>query len=610
MEGEDIDCLTECEYVPDGTFTPVVKHHWSAGTVMMAPIVVQLDDDNCDGVVDEKDIPEILFNEFFSGAYNNNGRLHAISIIDGEIVEKWAFQPASDRVHPGREIAAGDLDGQPGVEIVMCTENNKVRAVDAEGNPLWTSTYAGGCIHPSIVDMDGDGLAEVLVERAMLDGATGATKLDIPQWIGTVTGVDVNDDGEMEIVGATKAYNIGGGLVAETNLGGLHPAIGDFDLDGKPEVAVIDNAGNINRHHLIVWRHDPNMPGNVEIIRDGIDINGPLSNALCPANSAGNKGGGGPPTVADFNGDGTPDVAVAGGVGYAVFDGAKLMDPQVADIDTVLWIKQTKDCSSAQTGSSVFDFDGDGSAEVVYSDEHYLRIYRGSDGEVLWQTCNTTGTLREFPLVADVENDGQADIVAVSNNYSSITCEGTKQTGVRVFGDAQGQWVRTRRIWNQHSYHVTNVNEDGSIPAQELANWLEPGLNNFRQNVQPDGEFSAPDLVVELKRRCPPSDDYALVGRVRNIGEAPAPAGVPVYFYEGEPGNGGVQFAQGVTMNVLYPAQAEDVVVSGDMVPLTVQDGTTPVWVVVDDEEPVHPWKECRTDNNSDNGTGECKVLG
>ena len=132
----------------------------------------------------------------------------------------------------------------------------------------------------------------------------------------------------------------------------------------------------------------------------------------------------------------------------------------------------------------------------------------------------------------------------------------------------------------------------------------------FRQNVQPDGEFSAPDLIVELKRRCPPNEEYALVGRVRNVGEAPAPAGVPVYFYEGEPGNGGVQFAQGVTMNVLYPAQSEDVVVPGDMVPLSVQDGSTPVWVVVDDDEPAHPWKECRTDNNSDNDTGECKVLG
>jgi hypothetical protein len=104
----------------------------------------------------------------------------------------------------------------------------------------------------------------------------------------------------------------------------------------------------------------------------------------------------------------------------------------------------------------VFDFDGDGSAEVVYSDEHYLRIYKGSTGDVLWQTCNTTGTLREFPLVADVDNDGRADIVAVSNNYSSITCEATKQTGVRIYGDAKGQWVRTRRIWNQHAYHVTN----------------------------------------------------------------------------------------------------------------------------------------------------------
>ncbi|MCA9719468.1 MAG: hypothetical protein KC468_32685 [Myxococcales bacterium] len=39
MEGEEIDCLTECEYVPDGSFTPVVKHHWALGTVMMAPIV-------------------------------------------------------------------------------------------------------------------------------------------------------------------------------------------------------------------------------------------------------------------------------------------------------------------------------------------------------------------------------------------------------------------------------------------------------------------------------------------------------------------------------------------------------------------------------------------
>lgn len=68
-----------------------------------------------------------------------------------------------------------------------------------------------------------------------------------------------------------------------------------------------------------------------------------------------------------------------------------------------------------------------------------------------------SGTLREFPLVADVDNDGHADIVAVSNGYSSITCDGTKQRGIRVFGDSEGNWVRTRRVWNQHAYSVTKT---------------------------------------------------------------------------------------------------------------------------------------------------------
>ena len=108
-----------------------------------------------------------------------------------------------------------------------------------------------------------------------------------------------------------------------------------------------------------------------------------------------------------------------------------------------------------KVATSPFDFDGDGSAEVVYSDEIRLRVYKGSDGTVLWDTCNTTGTLVEYPLVADVDSDGHADIVAVSNNYSSINCGGTKQTGVRIFGDSMGNWVRTRRVWNQHTYHVT-----------------------------------------------------------------------------------------------------------------------------------------------------------
>ncbi|HEX7601976.1 MAG TPA: hypothetical protein VF316_10240, partial [Polyangiaceae bacterium] len=62
--GDPITCLSKCEYKPPTSdFTVVQKQYWggvAAGTpndVMMAPIVVELDDDNCDGKVNEKDIP-------------------------------------------------------------------------------------------------------------------------------------------------------------------------------------------------------------------------------------------------------------------------------------------------------------------------------------------------------------------------------------------------------------------------------------------------------------------------------------------------------------------------------------------------------------------------
>jgi hypothetical protein len=320
-------------------------------------------------------------------------------------------------------------------------------------------------------------------------------------------------------------------------------------------------------------------------------------------NSWGNTHGGGPPTVADFNGDGTPDVAMAGGVGYAVFDGKKLIDPAVAGPDTFLWIKQTFDCSSASTGSTVFDFNGDGVAEVVYSDQLYVRVYEGPTGDVLWEACNTTATLIENPIIADVDNDGHADIVVVSNAYSATSAASqcndgasVAQAGVRIFGNPSGEWVRTRRVWNEHAYHVTNVEEDGTIPMKELPNYTQPGLNNFRQQKQPGSEFAAPDAVVSIAPRC--VGDYGLVATVRNLGEAALPAGVPVGFYSGMP-PGGALLGTGMTSKVLYSAEAEAVFLPLPDAPPEVKNGSTPVYAVVDDGGAPHPaWTECRTDNN------------
>jgi len=460
MDGEAITCLAACEYIPENSFEPELKYHWDKGNVMMPPIVIQLDDDNCDDVIDERDIPEIVFMTFVGSGYNTNGTLHAISIVGGEVIEKFSVNPQTDRLWAGRALAAGNIDGVPGNEIVACTDNLKVRAFNADGTDLWTSA-AVTCDQPSIADFDGDGEVEILVQGAILDGKTGTTKATFPikgpsWWSEKTIAADIDADGLLDVVTPTRIFKSDGSLVVDSGLGGTFPAVADLDLDGKPEIITIHNVHGQGPHHLHVWRYDPQLPDKYEILRVNIDINGPLSPALCPVGSAGNIGGGGPPTIADFNGDGIPDVGVAGGIGYAVFDGAKLMDLNVPNADTILWIKQSQDCSSALTGSSVFDFNGDGQDEVVYADEIYMRIYNGSTGDVLAQVCNTSGTLHEYPLVADVDNDGQADIIVASNNYSGLNCGGIKTRGIRVFGDANDQWVRTRRIWNQHAYHVTN----------------------------------------------------------------------------------------------------------------------------------------------------------
>jgi hypothetical protein len=604
--GQPITCLPACEYKPPtGPFAPKLKYHWQGGNVMMAPIVIQLDDDNCDQIVDERDIPEIVFTTFAGSDYNHNGTLWAISIVDQQVVVKWSKQPTIDAIHPGRSIAAGNIDGLPGNEIVVCTDTGKVRAFAADGSELWTDSTGGGCFMPSIGDLDGDGQPEVVVESRVLDGKTGALKATLsPANSANIVLSDMTGDGKLEIVTPSRLYAGDGTLIADTGLPGTYNAIGDFDKDGVPEVASI----NKPTHTLSVWHYDPAEPGKFKILRTGIDINGTFANT-CPVGSSGSTTGGGPPTIADFNGDGTPDVAVAGGIGYAVIDGSKILDPNVAPNETNLWLSKTQDCSSAATGSSVFDFEGDGVAEVVYSDEQYLRVYKGTDGSVLLQTCNTTGTLFEYPLVADVDNDGHADIVVVANDYSGITCpdDGSKQRGVRIFGDDEGKWVRTRRIWNQHAYHVTNVAENGDIPANELPNWTQPRLNNFRQNVQPLGEFSAPDLIVSIFPRC--DWGYALVARVRNIGTASVPPGVAVGFYAGDPAAGGTKLGSGSTTKALYPAESEDVVLPLPSPPPGVESGTTPIYAVVDDGSPPHAWHECRTDNNtSDAGNGACQA--
>jgi hypothetical protein len=605
----------KCEVKPTvDDFKPVLKYAWGGVTtppydtdVMMTPVVIQLDDDNCDGKIDGRDVPEIAVTVYRNQVYFGDADLVVLSVQGGKLVERWRAL----NVYMDGQIAAGEIDGTPGNEIVACHLDGSLTAYRGESGAVLWKTPPTACAMPSIADLDGDGKPEVITEGGIYNGKDGTLKhpFSTPM-LGTFTVADLDGDGKLDVVGTAQAYRADGTLFASTGAFGFSypslrtlpggPAVADLDGDGKPEVI----GSYFLQHQLVVWRPDPSAPGGATFVRAPIDINGLLNPSLCPGGSNGNLHGGGPVTVGDFNADGTPDVALAGGVGYAVLDGKKLMDAAVPDNSTFLWVKQTQDCSSAGTGSSLFDFNGDGKAEVVYADENRLRIYEGATGNVLFETCNTSGTLAENPVIADVDGDDQADILVVSNAFGAVygsaykCADGSMTSGLRVYGSSQGAWVRTRRVWNQHAYHVTNVNDDGTIPAVELPNWAQPGLNNFRQNKQPGGEFSAPDAVISLLAPKCNDGPFALVATVRNVGEAPLPAGVVVGFYEGE-APGGKLLGTGVTTQTLYPAQGEDLVFVVPGGGEDISNGTTKVYAVVDDGQPPHPWKECRSDNNT-----------
>jgi hypothetical protein len=611
-EGGPITCIEACEYHPPASmFMPVLEYAWGgqitppyATDVMMAPIVLPLEDTNCDGQVNSEDIPDIVFSTFTGGVYTANGTLHAIAVRNGALVDRWSVPGA---VYPGTQLAGGDIDGlpgrvpemnptAPGNEIVACGADGTVHAYLADGTLYWTSAPMG-CSMPSIADLDGDGKPEVIVEGGILDGATGATKATYSAaMVGTFAVSDIDGDGKLDIVTSSQGFHSDGTLFVDTGTPGSWPAIGDFDKDGVPEVVAI----YYSTHTVSFWHYDATQAAKFSWVRQGIDMNTMLTQH-CPVGSAGYTTGGGPPTVADLNGDGTPDVALAGGIGYVAIDGSKVINAAIPNASTLLWSVTSTDCSSAATGSTVFDFNGTGTAEAIYSDEEHLRVYDGPSGNVLWETCNTTGTLEEYPLVADIDGDGHADIVVVSNAYASGTPEyqcddGTNiaQSGVRVFGNLN--WVRTRTIWNEHAYHVTNVNDDGTIPMTELHNWTQPGLNNFRQNKQPGGEFAAPDAVVAVGPQC--QGPYGLVATVTNIGEAPLPAGVQVGFYYGTPP--GAKLGDLPTLEPLYSAQSESLFLALPNPPPGLNPGGIPVFAIVDDTTTPHPsWHECRTDNDT-----------
>ncbi|MCP4556354.1 MAG: VCBS repeat-containing protein, partial [Herbaspirillum sp.] len=273
-------------------------------------------------------------------------------------------------------VAVGDLDGDARPEIVAMLRWSKIVVLEHTGEVKWTLSGPSGGSYggPSIANVDGEGLPEIIVGAWVLNAdGTFHSSQRRNAGRGLVSVADLDLDGTLEIVGGNQAWRHDGTVFFSTGGYDGFPAIGNFDTDLFPEIVVAKGG------RIYLYEHDGTEKWSLEHPGSGF---------------------GGPPTVADFDGDGAVEVGVAGSHQYAVVD----------TDGRLLWTSPTVDTSSHITSSAVFDFEGDGSAEVVYNDHFYLRVYRGRDGAVLAEIKNPSCTLTENPVIADVDADGNAEI--------------------------------------------------------------------------------------------------------------------------------------------------------------------------------------------------------
>jgi hypothetical protein len=322
--------------------------------------------------------------------------------------EAWGPYPDGYREGVASTPAVGDVDGDGKMDIVFGAFDNRVHALDRNGNnvpgfpvhvddSVWSS--------PALADVDGDGRQEVFVGIAatpggpidhrggflmMFDWANGAVHNRWNKALGEVVDgspaiADINADGALDVVVTTSTnYNHADGRKVwawrASDGAGLpgwpvqssgqvvgSPAIGDIGEDGRPEVVVGTRAGWVHAYRsngTEMWARVPNQAG---------------------------EGGGeivGHAVIADLDGNGSQDVAIGNGWGTFAMrgsDGARLFDPI-----GIGW--------SYQNAPAVGNFGPYGRQIVIAGFRNYNGEYNGGDGHMFGYQLAGSSTTPHWPM--------------------------------------------------------------------------------------------------------------------------------------------------------------------------------------------------------------------
>ena len=623
------------QYQPDlSQMLPIVKWEWNdidpETGVEHPPVVAPLVDTNNDTIINEHDIPAVIVaTSDADGVGPSIARLTALRGDTGEVIFSVPCPDANGwRSVPS--VAVGDIEGDGRPDIVVPGAQTDLFVFNNDGSVKWTSQTAFTQISKrpviALANLDADGQSEIILASRVINAdATIRTKpsQSIPLSINSSRGgegassliVDLDLDGSPEVVNGASVWDKDGFLVwAWVNISTVtgpdpsyvvrrwldrgqdnslinsqihqfsraYVAVANVDEDEFPEIILVnsDTSNSVNalkNDIMVIFEHDGRIHAGPFVLFDDT-FNGVFYNLSAP-------------TIADFDGDGEPEIAV---VAFrtvpsgqdtvddhdqriiSVYELVKPNpDPNIPPNEPEISLSWRKEISHGLQINglippvSAFDFDGDGAFEVIDLSQQKLQILDGTNGDVVFEMAVNrifeSSTPNRYPTIADIDLDGKAEIVVPTFTDGTQFGPAPERNGVIVLGDANGNWTHARNVWNQWQYNITNIDNDGSIPDVARNSWEVTNTHRAQSPVENLDPLAASDLSISLiipEAGTCSAGSTNITARIGNGGSLQAAPGVKVKFYDGDPDLAGNLLGTAETDTILAPGEFEDVTIN------------------------------------------------